>query len=70
VILTSSSGGGGTLDQQNTTFTVGLGERCSLIPGNNQWCGQTFTAGKSGALSKIDLNMGRLVTVVPPPCRP
>jgi len=29
-----------------------------LIPGNNQWCGQTFTAGKSGALSRIDLNMG------------
>jgi len=58
VILSSSSGGGGTLDQQNTTFTVGLGERCSLIPDNNQWCGQTFTAGKSGSLSRIDLNMG------------
>jgi len=44
-VILSSSVGGGSLDQQNTTFTVGLGERCSLIPNNNQWCGQTFTAG-------------------------
>jgi uncharacterized repeat protein (TIGR01451 family) len=58
VQLTSSGGGGGaTIDQQNTTFTADVGERCSLIPNNNQWCGQTFTAGKSGSLSRIDLNL-------------
>ena len=57
-VILASSAGGGSIDQQNTTFTVGLGERCSLIPNNNQWCGQTFTAGKSGSLSRIDVNMG------------
>ena len=58
LILASSGSGGATLDQQNVTFTVGVGERCSWIPTNDHWCGQTFTPGKSGALSRIDLNLG------------
>lgn len=67
VLLTYTAGGGGSIDQQNTSFTAN-GERCSLIPGNNQWCGQTFTAGKSGSLSRIDLNLFCLnCTSAPPP---
>ena len=55
VLLATSGGGSGTLDQENTSFTAN-GERASNSS-NTQWAGQTFTAGKSGSLAKVDVNL-------------
>jgi len=51
VVLAKASAGG-TLDQQNTTLTTN-GEVFS----NTQWNAQTFTAGASGPLTRVDLNL-------------
>lgn len=55
VTLIYSSGGSGSLDQQNTKITTN-GERSSNST-NTQWAGQTFTAGKSGSLMQVDVNL-------------
>lgn len=65
VLLSSSSAGGANLDQQNTSFTTN-GERSSNSS-NSQWSGQTFTAGKSGSLSRIDLNLFCVFCSTAPP---
>ena len=51
VLLTKMSGGGGTLDQQNTTISIGWNFS------DTHWVGQTFTPSRSGALTEIDLEM-------------
>jgi uncharacterized repeat protein (TIGR01451 family) len=51
VVLTSTTGSS-AVDAQNTSIT-GNGELFT----NTQWNAQTFTAGKSGPLSRVDLNL-------------
>ena len=61
-VLLAKNSGSGTLDQQNTSLT-GNGEVFS----NTQWNTQTFTAGASGALTRVDLNLFcYLCGIVPP----
>src|SRR5215471_1045494 len=52
----SASSGGATLDQQNTTSNFSKGEQFN-VQGNSQWTGQTFTAGKSGPLTRVDVSL-------------
>jgi len=51
-VLLTSTAGSPAVDAQNTSFTT-LGEVFS----NTQWNAQTFTAGKSGSLSRADVNL-------------
>ena len=61
VQLTYSGGAGGTtVDQQNTNTTSN-----GVAFTNASWTGQTFKAGKSGALSRVDRLGGRIVSAPP-----
>jgi hypothetical protein len=51
-VLLTSTAGSPAVDAQNTSIT-GNGELFS----NTQWNAQTFTAGKSGPLSRVDVNL-------------
>jgi uncharacterized repeat protein (TIGR01451 family) len=64
VLLATASGSGPTLDQQNLILGTG-GEVFSAT----QWTGQSFTAGVSGPLSRVDLNLFcyGCTTTAPPP---
>lgn len=63
VQLTSSGGGGGaTIDQQNTTITNN-----GVAFTNASWVGQTFTAGKSGSLTRADVNLFCVFCTTAPP---
>ena len=53
VILASSSSGSGNVDQQNLTNS-GYGD----IFNNSQWIAQTFKAGSSGSLTRVDVDLG------------
>lgn len=61
-VLLAKNSGSGNLDQQNTSLT-GNGEVFS----NTQWNAQTFTAGASGALTRVDLNLFCYFCGVAPP---
>ena len=52
LLSTSGGGGGGSVDQQNTTIAA-----AGWTFSNSMWVGQTFTAGRSGGLTQIDLNL-------------
>ena len=52
VQLTSTGSGGTTVDQQNASITSN-----GVAFTNASWTGQTFTAGKSGSLSRVDINL-------------
>lgn len=54
LLAQSTGGGGGNLDQQNTNVTRS-GE--SFDYAMNRWVAQTFTAGVSGPLSRVDVLM-------------
>ena len=63
VQLASSGGSGGaTVDQQNTTVTSN-----GVAFTNASWTGQTFTAGRSGSLSQVDLNLFCVFCTSAPP---
>jgi len=63
VQLASSGGSGGaTVDQQNTTITSN-----GVAFTNASWTGQTFTAGRSGSLSQVDLNLFCVFCTSAPP---
>ena len=51
-VLLTSTAGGPAIDAQNTSITTN-GELFT----STQWNAQTFTAGKSGALSRVDVNL-------------
>src|SRR5512146_2686827 len=61
-VVLSSSGSTGGIDQQNTTYTAN-GE----VFTNVQWTGQTFTAGASGSLTRVDLNLFCVFCSTAPP---
>ena len=65
VVLAQNAGGGGSLDQQNTSITNN-GEKFSNST-NTQWAGQTFTAQKSGSLTQVDVNIFCVFCGSPPP---
>jgi len=62
VQLASSGSGGTTADQQNATITAN-----GVAFTNGSWTGQTFTAGKSGSLSRVDINLFCVFCLSAPP---
>lgn len=62
VVLATTGGGGSSIDQQNTSITAN-GELFT----NNQWVAQTFTAGKSGSLVRVDVNLFCVFCSTAPP---
>src|SRR3569832_8515 len=50
-VLLSQSSSGGTVDQQNLTYSQ-YGDEFSTT----QWLAQTFTPGTSGSLTRVDVN--------------
>ncbi|HEY2396434.1 MAG TPA: DUF11 domain-containing protein [Rudaea sp.] len=62
VQLASSGTGGTAVDQQNATIT---GNGVAFT--NGSWTGQTFTAGKSGSLSRVDINLFCVFCTSAPP---
>ncbi len=63
VQLTSSGGGGGATIDQQSTVTTGNG----IAFTNASWTGQTFTAGKSGSLTRADINLFCVFCSTAPP---
>jgi uncharacterized repeat protein (TIGR01451 family) len=61
-VLLAATSGSGSLDQQNTT----LGSYGEVFS-STQWNAQTFTAGASGPLTRIDLNLYCYLCSATPP---
>ncbi len=70
VILSATTGGGASLDAQNTSITANgekVGKDANNTVNAGHWVAQTFKPLKSGSLSRVDLNMFCFCTAGPPP---
>jgi uncharacterized repeat protein (TIGR01451 family) len=70
VLLSNTGGGGATVDQHNTSITANgerIGKDANGTVNAGHWAAQTFTAGVSGSLSRIDLNLFCVFCSAAPP---
>lgn len=70
VILSNTGGGGAAIDQQNTSITANgerIGKDANGTVNAGHWAAQTFTAGTSGSLTRIDLNLFCVFCSAAPP---